>query len=135
MPDFTKLWDYEYIFGPNPIDMTRSDWVFLYAATAGVVIAIIIKIFVWRTEQGNPRRFFLNRLFHLFFTIGLLALLWAGFRYENIPWLSTHFVVLAIILIGLIWAAYIAKFAIIEFPGQRRVWEDQKIKMKYLASR
>lgn len=131
--DFTKLWDYRYLFGPNPIALARSDYIFLYAAAVSVAAAVVLKILVLRKEHADPVRFFFNRLFHLCLTTGVLSLLWAGFRYENIPWLSTHFVVLLIIFIGLIWAGYIVKYALKEFPQQRKAWGDEKIKNKYLS--
>lgn len=132
MPDFTKLWDKTYIFGPNPQDLTRSDYIFFWGAAAAVVASIVLKVFVLRKSRDNPLRFGLNRLFHLFLTMGILVSLWAGLRYENIPWLSAHFVVLLLAIIGLIWAGYIVKYFLREFPYQKKVWEEQKVKEKYL---
>lgn len=132
MPDFTKLWDSKYLFGLNSAVLTRSDWIFLYAAAGFVVAAVVAKILAVRKEPASPLRFLLNRAFHLFLTTGLLSLLWVGFRYENIPWLSTHIVVLAIWFIDLVWAAYIVKYYFQVYPGRRKAWEEEKIKKKYL---
>lgn len=132
MPDFTKLWDTKYIFGPNPVVFSRSDYVFFYAAAAFVVIAIIAKVLTLRTDTGNPIRKLWDRFYHLLLTTGLLMLLWAGARYENIPWIGTHFVVLVLLLIAAVWLGFILWYRLLHFPHERRHFQEESTKQKYL---
>lgn len=132
MLDFTKLWNKAYIFGPNPIDLSRSDHIFFWLALGLVVAGIVAKLLVFRQDRDSPRRFLLNRLFHLFVTMGFFVLLWAGFRFENIPWLSTHFLVLLLFLISLVWFGFIFKYFVWGYRHQQKIWHDETVKRKYL---
>lgn len=130
--DFTKLWDKTYLLGPNPLDLSRSDLIFFWVTLAFIVAGIISKIMAVRAETGSPSKFLFRRLFHLFATMGILILLWIGFRFENIPWLSTHVVVLFLFLIWFIWTGFIAKYFVTKFRGEERIWKEEAIKRKYL---
>lgn len=132
MLDFTKLWDKIYLFGPNPPDLARSDLIFFWVSLVFVVAAIISKIIVFRTAPGSPKRMLWSRIFHLFLTIGILVLLWVGARFENIPWLGTHVVVLSLFLIGLVWLVFIMRYYLVEGRSRQSMWEEEKIKQKYL---
>lgn len=132
MLDFTKLWDKTYLLGPNPVELSRSDLIFFWAALAFTALGIAAKVFAWRAEIASPQKYFMNRLYHLFLTMGVLVLLWAGLRFENIPWLSTHIVILGLILIWFVWLVFIAKYFFREFPRQKKIWDEERIKRKYL---
>lgn len=130
--DFTKLWNVRYLFGPNPLDLSRSDIIFFWSAAGFLLLAIVAKIAVLRQEPDSPQEFLFGRLFHLFLTTGALALLWMGLRFENIPWLSTHILVLAAYLMFLVWLGFIATYLFLKFPAQQRQWMEEKTKRKYL---
>ncbi len=132
MPDFTKLWDGKYLFGPNPAAVSRSDVIFLWAGALMVALAILAKILALRAERESPSRFLWNRFFHNFLTMGILVLLWAGARYENIPWLAAHIVVLGLLLIALIWLGFIGRYLFAKHRLQSKTWEAEKLKRKYL---
>lgn len=133
MPDFTKLWNVTYLFGPNPIEMSRSDFWFFIISSALVFISLVFKIVAIQKEIGNPVKHLFNRLFHLCLTIGFFALVWSGLRFENIPWLATHVVVLVLYLIFLVWLGFILYYSIRWLPKQIRLWRDEKTKQKYLS--
>lgn len=130
--DFTKLWDSVYLFGPNPLDLSRSDLFFFWIAVGLVVAAVAIKILVMRQAKESPRRYLFGRFFHLFLTISLLALLWAGARSENIPWLSAHVVVLVLFLGGLVWLGFIIVYFFREHRWRQKRWQEELVKRKYL---
>ncbi len=133
MLDFTKLWDKRYLFGPNPFDLTRSDYIFLGIAIACVALAFIAKIIHWRAEKESPRKILFSRLFHLFLTTGLLLGLWYGARVQRIPWIYTHFTALLILVISLAWFGFIARFYWKRYRALAQSWKEEKIKFKYLA--
>ena len=131
--NISKLWDVKYLFGPNPLDLSRSDILFFWSAAGMVVAALIFKIFSVRSEAGSPARFLFNKFYHLFLTAGLLVFLWVGARFENIPWLGTHVVVLGLGLIFLVWLVFILFYLLGKYPKQIRAWRDEKTKQKYLS--
>jgi hypothetical protein len=131
--NISKLWDLKYLFGPNPTDLSRSDIWFFWSAAAMVVLGLIFKIIAIRSEINSPTRLLLNRFYHLFLTIGLLVFLWAGLRFENIPWLGTHVVVLGLLLIFLVWLGFIAVYLAWKYPKFFRAWRDEKTRQKYLS--
>lgn len=133
--DFTKLWDKKYLLGPNPLELSRSDLLFFWVSLIFLAAALVLKLLVVKKEKGNPCYYLFGRLFHLFLTIGLLVLLWVGARFENIVWLSTHIVVISLFLIGLVWLGFIGKYFIKDFSKQKRFWEEEKLKQKYLAKK
>jgi len=136
MFDLTKLWDSVYLFGTVPVDLTRSDTLFFWKGVILVIAAAAVKVFtMMRDESRSPRRYLLNRFFHLFLTTGLLVLLWAGFRFESIPLLSTRIVVLGLFLIALVWFGFIAWFYFREYRIRQKLWEDEAVKRKYLAKK
>ena len=132
MLQVSKLWNARYLFGPNPDALTRSDYIFFWGTKALVTLSIIIKIMVLRQESGSPKKFFWNRLFHLFLTSGLLGLLWSGIRYENIPWLGAHIVILVWWLIAAIWLGFIIVYFFRGHRVKQKTWSEEKIKRKYL---
>lgn len=132
MFDFTKLWDKQYLFGPNPLELSRSDNIFFWIALVFIVAGIAAKILAVKSQAGSPKIFLFSRFTHLFFTMGLLTLLWVGARFENIPWISIHFLVLVILLLWLIWLLLIGKYFVKDFRNRQKVWEDEELKRKYL---
>lgn len=132
MFDFTKLWDKRYLLGPNPLELARSDHIFLGLAIALVALGVGAKIMVWRADAGSPKKYLLGRLFHLFFTIGIGLGIWYGARIERIPWIYTHFTALFLLLIGAAWFVFIARYYVRVYRLAQRAWEDEKLKNKYL---
>jgi len=132
MFDFTKLWDKLYLFGPNPLEMSRSDWGLLWLAGGFVLIGIGAKILAVSAATNSPRKVLGNRFFHLFATVGFFLLLWAGARFENIPWISTHLTALLLLILWLVWFSFIAKYFFFGFRSQTKQWEEEERKRKYL---
>ena len=132
MLDFTKLWDKIYLFGPNPIGMSRSDFIFFWASVGLIVIAIALKLLTIGSQKQSPKRYLLNKYFHLALTMGILFLLWVGFRFQNIPWLSTHFLVLLLWVVFLVWLGFVIKYHWQKFGKHHEEWSDGELKKRYL---
>lgn len=135
MLDFTKLWDKTYLFGPNPIELSRSDWGFFWLAVGFVLFSLIAKVLAIKSESESPDKLLRNRFFHLFLTVGILLLLWSGMRFENIPWLSTRLLALLLLFLWLLWLAFIARYLFSSFRVQKKAWEAELLKRKYLTGK
>lgn len=133
MLDFTKLWNKIYLFGPNPVVLSRSDQIFFWLAAGFVVVGMAAKIVEWYLENGRPKKILLNRLFHLFFTSGLLLLIWYGARLQLIPWISAHFTALLVLAIFLVWLGFITRYYLRDYRDLEQRWKDEQIKNKYLS--
>ena len=131
--DFTKLWNKTYLLGPNPLELQRSDQSFFIVSLAFILIGLLTKIVSYQSDVGSPKKLLLSRFFHVFLTSGTLILLWFGSRFENIPMLSTHIVVLLLFVIWIVWLIFIAKYFFKEYRVKQRLWEEEKVKRKYLA--
>lgn len=122
-----------YLFSTRTPGLVRSDLVFMWVGAVFVIASIIIKGFVVKQLAGSPKKILLNRCYHLFLTIGLLVMLWFGFRYENIPWLSAHVAVLGLFLMAGLWFVFIARFYFRNYKTAQKSWADEQLKKKYLA--
>lgn len=135
MIDFTKFWDKQYLLGPNPLELSRSDNIFFWTAPIFIVAGILAKFLAARNQPASPKNFLFSRFTHLFIVMGLLILLWVGARFENIPWISTHLVVFILFLIWLIWLVYIGKYFVKEFRNRQKTWHEEELKRRYLPKR
>ena len=133
IPDFTKLWSVAYLFGPAGFELARSDKIFFVMSLVLVLAASVFKLVALAKDKTSPAEQLLNRFFHLFLTTGILLLAWAGARGQGIPWVSTHFVALLILLIALTWLFFIFKFYFGKYRKDQALWNDEQIKRKYLA--
>ena len=133
MLDFTKLWNKTYLLGPNPFDFSRSDRAFFALAAAFIALSVIVFFLRRRADHGSPQNYLLSRIFHLFFTMGIFLLIWVGARFENAPGLSLHIFPLFLLLIFIIWAGAIGRYYFTRHRPAVKVWEEEKLKAKYLS--
>ncbi|GAC1412976.1 MAG: hypothetical protein NVSMB66_3710 [Candidatus Doudnabacteria bacterium] len=68
----------------------------------------------------------------LAYTISLLALVWVFFRYEGIPQISAHWLVILIYLIGLVWAVRIIRYVLKTYQPQKEAYDKEQLKKKYM---
>ena len=128
MLDLTKLWDTTYLFATNTQGLSRSDLIFMWIGVAFVVLSIIVKGVSVKQPKDSPKKVLLARLYHLFLTIGLLIALWFGLRFESIPWLSAHVVVLALFVVAALWLLAIARHYRRWYRGAQANWQDEQLK-------
>ncbi len=97
-----------------------------------IVAAIIVRRMA-RRQQGPE---FLKqpwvRAARLLTTSGFFLWLFLFFRYERIPFFGARFWLLLLIIGDLIWIAVILRHIFIRIPAQRKSWEADREKRKYL---
>jgi hypothetical protein len=135
MLDLTKLWDITYLFGPNPIELSRSDKIFFVLGVLLILVSIGFKFAAVRQAGGSPKKFLQNRVFHWGLTMGILVLVWTAMRFENIPWLSVRFLALILFIVSAVWLFYILRYFLKQYRDQQKSWEEELVKKKYLAGR
>ena len=132
MIDLTKLWDQTYLFSALLPSLSRSDIIFFWLSVVFIAFGLIAQFFALRSPIGSPRKVLCSRLFNMFFWIGLLVLLWFGGRFENIPLISRHIVVLGFLMIGLVWFGFIFRFYFLRYRSAQKRWDQEQIKLKYI---
>lgn len=133
MLDFTKLWNTIYLFGLPAGGLSRSDYIFFGISVFFILLSAACKFWAVKAGKVSPGNFLYSRYYHLFLTMGLLLLLWAGARFESIPWLSTHFLGLILLVISAIWFIFILKYHIREHGSREKVWQEEEVRKKYLS--
>lgn len=121
----------EYLFNINRVMLQRTDKVFLALGILLFVLAIVFKL-AERMAPNSVDKYFRNRLYRVFLTIGLSEMVWFAARYENVSFFGSHFVALLIGLIGLVWLVFVAKDFIKNYKTRLLEWEKQQQKLKYL---
>jgi len=121
----------DFLFNINRVLIEPVDKGFLFIGVAFVILGIVFKLaakFAPSIIDSNYR----NRFFHLFFVTGLSEIIWFAARIQFIKFFGTHFIALVIILIGLMWFFWIIKKIIKNYRREKRKWEREELKKKYL---
>lgn len=91
-----------------------------------IVIAAAIR-FLWAGK--NP---FVSKYAPLFLTVGILGLIHTFGWYEALPWLSSRFFLLFIILLGFVWLVWLAVVLIKNWPKYQQDYKKEIKYQKYL---
>lgn len=127
----SHLFSTNYLFDPVLASFSRSDKFYSYLALLFVIIAVAIGIY--RRYAKDPlKKSILQKWSSMFWTMGLLAVIWVGMRNQLIPYFSTHIVIICLYVIAFIWALFIIKFYFTKYKKDRARFEQEKLKQKYL---
>ncbi len=126
-----KLVSKSYLFS-NAVIFTRSDKMFFVGGIVAVVLSIVFKVASLRAPNPVDKKL-RARFYHLLLTIGIFEIVWFGFRYQNVTFFGSHFVALAILLIGLIWLICIAVAIFKNYKKDKSEWDKKQVKQKYLS--
>jgi len=126
-----KYFSKQYLFQINTINLDRSDKIFFAIGAVFMVIAIVLKLSELYAPTPVDAKYRKN-FFALALTMGLSLVLWFALRYEHVTFFGSHFVALLVLLIGLVWFAFLALSFLKRFRTEKTVWEKEQMKMKYL---
>lgn len=128
-----KFLDLSYWFESAPGDLDLRFWRFaLIGAALLIVIGIASSFMMRRYRQDGVRRRLWVKLASWSFTVApLVALLWF-FRLQHAYFLSMRFLVLLLLLMTLLWALMIARFAFWVLPKRLKERQEQEAIEKYL---
>lgn len=122
---------YQSLFQINSAYISPAEKLFLFAGAILVLLSIVMKI-AGKLAPTPVDKKYRQKFFNLFLTIGLGELLWYLWRFENIRFFGTHFVALVVVLIGIIWFAAILVSFFRHYGTEKKNWEKQQLKLKYL---
>ena len=120
-----------FLFQIDRVMLHTADKAFALAGIVAVVLAILFR--VWAIFAKNPvTKKLAIRLFSLLLFIGLAELIWFGARYQTVSFFGSHFVAMFILLIGLVWFIFIAKYFFGKYKREVLAWQKEQVKLKYL---
>lgn len=114
-----------------PPSLTRGDWImfaffgllFLKSAAFRLLAvpsknAVVSKL--GRKNAGGSLSF------------AIIGAIWAGMRYLEIPYLGTRLAGMIVLVSFAIWAAFVLKYLVMNYSLEKRQWEQNQIKLRYL---
>lgn len=122
---------YYFWFKQPSIILTNVDYWFGYIFAGLIVPAIIIRVSARFIKNPVSRKLIL-KFWRLTFTTGLIGLMWFGVRFENTQVLGLRFWAGLIIIAGIIWLIFILKYLFFNFFNEKKEFEREKLKSKYL---
>lgn len=130
MEQLKYVFSSEYLFQTGTQLPTPTDKIYWILG----LVLIAFGIFAWIYKRGKDplTKELWKRWRGLGFTIGILALVWTGLRFQLIRYLSARAVVWSIFILGIIWAIVILRFYFGKYREQRKEFERQEQKMKYM---
>lgn len=126
--------DWNFWIKQPPTSLDRGDMLLIYIFAGLFLAGIVLWIFA-RFQKHLVNRKITSRLSHLTLSIGLTGAFWLAFRYENTPVFSLRFWAGLAFLIGIIWLAFILKFVLFDWRSEKREFEKEQIKSKYLPQK
>lgn len=122
----TKFW-----FAIDRSMIHLSDKVFLLAGA--VLIVLAIAAFVYSKLIDNKfLALVASRVAKIFFTIGILEVIWFGLRYQLVQVFGTRFVAVLILLTGLVWLYFPIRYLITHYKEDMERAQREASREKYL---
>jgi hypothetical protein len=128
----TYFFNPAHLFNLRPQAMTNRAVAILGIICVILIIAgIVVRVMLPKIKDGLKIKG-IRRLMHLFFTVGGLGLTYLFFGWQGMALLGARFWLLIIILVGLVWLAFILKYLFLVVPKRRAEIDGQRNFKKYL---
>lgn len=122
----------EFLFYINPVRFETADKIFF--AVVVLALAAFVGLYIAGRYHKVPAwKRFLKQLSLLSLWFGLVGLVWAGCRYELVPWFGTHFAFLVVVLVGGVWKSVVVWRFVRSYKSELADWHKTQTKEKYLA--
>ncbi|HYC79457.1 MAG TPA: hypothetical protein VEC17_00330 [Candidatus Binatia bacterium] len=100
---------------------------------AGLVVLSIIGWLVNKFVVKHPiTKKLINKWATALFWIGLIGLIWFGFRYQAIPIFSKRIWAGGIIVLGLVWLGFVKWYFVKHYFQEKRDYDYNAVKTKYM---
>lgn len=128
------LTDYYFWFAQPSSLLNAYDWI------AGYIFAglLVLGILVWLVNKFFVNHPIFKKLLDKYssavFWIGLVGLIWFGFRYETVPIFSKRVFAGSIIAIGLVWLSFVKWYLVSRFSKEKKEYDYTMVKNKYIKN-
>ena len=124
----------DYWLGIDRAGMALTDNIILYVGIALVALAIIVLV-IRLVSSNDLTRATYNRVISVFFSVGLLEMLWYVLRSQFVNALGTRLSALIVGLVGLYFLIQPIKYFLFQYRHDLVNLQKQKLKEKYLQTR
>lgn len=129
--NWRELITYKFWFGYDRFVMHTSDNLFLLAGIILVLLGVVTFIYS-RITKNEFLALVVTKISKIFFTIGLLEVFWCFLRYQYVQALSTRFVAVLILIVGLVWMYWPVKYFITRYKVDMTEAQRKANREKYL---
>jgi len=130
--DLTKLFRSDYIFEASPV---ASGLYLYFLIIFGIFIVLSVIFFFIARRKDKTYHKLQKRAFIFFVVMGIIGLLLIFFRFEQIPYLGSRLMFLALVLTLILWGCWIGFYVIFKLPKEKqKIFKKQKFN-KYLPGR
>ena len=105
----------------------------LFLAGAVLVVLGIITLAYRRFAANQFLANVAGRLSRIFWTIGILEIIWFGLRYQLVQMMGTHFVAFLLLLVGLVWLYWPIKYLTRNYKADMEEAQRAANREKYLT--
>lgn len=126
------LFNPSFLFNINTVIIERADNLFFLIGAIMLVLGVLLKLAAVMAPNPVDLKY-RQKFFYLFASIGVSEIIWYGARLQTVRFFGTHFVALVVLLIGLIWFVVLDIKTFLHYDKEKKVWEKQQIKLKYLV--
>lgn len=129
--NWRELITYKFWFGYDRFVMHTSDNLFLLAAIILVVVGITTLVYSKVTKNEFLAKV-VGNFSKIFLTIGFVEAFWYLLRYQYVQALSTRFVAMLILVVGLVWLYWPIKYFLTRYKVDMAEAERKASREKYL---
>lgn len=133
MNELAKFVTFAYLFESSPVPDSRvSVWL---SALFGLSVLLSVLVWFWLVIKERENKLFIalrRRFVAYLFTFGFVGLILIFFRWQEIPVLAARFWILAWVITGLVWLGLILRYLLKEWPKERTIDQEARLKEKYL---
>lgn len=126
------LKDYFFWFAQPQTVLNNYDWLFAYIFAALILLGIIL----WLAKKLFVRHIVIQKLLQKFVNVGiwmgLVGLIWLGFRYESVPIFAKRIFAGSILLVALVWIGFVKWYFFRHFFKEKKEYDYDQVKNKYM---
>ncbi len=133
MPDLNAFFQPARLFDSTPGSEFKFYIHLLVIFGVMIFLAVVIWIFVTRLRKHNPVQIKLGRkVYYCLFVCGSIGFVLLFFRYQNISFLSSRFLLLVLFLVFVIWLGFILFYFIKKYQDELAEFQNFVRKIKYM---
>lgn len=130
---FNNLATKEFWFSYH-LALSRADKWLLIIFIIMALLAFSFWMASWLSKKHPVTRRLLRRFFNGLLAFAVLGGIWGELRNLYIPIFGTRAAAGIILLIFLVWLFFPLKYLFFKFSGERKSWEQEQVKLKYLKA-
>lgn len=126
------LTEYFFWFTQPSAVLNNYDWWFAYLFAGLFLLSIIMWLMKKFLINHEITKKVFGKFANAFFWIGLIGLVWFGFRYQTVPIFSRRVFAAVTVLLAAIWIGRVKWYLFFKYPQEKRDHDYLQVKNKYI---